>query len=133
MTVSVRSRGAAAVRAAAPLAVVALAAVVLLRFPPGQYTFYPQCPIDRYLHLRCPGCGSTRAVAALLRGHMAQALRFNALTTLLMPFAAIYAAVCYRRFLRRELIRLPRLPRSAVYASMTAAVLFAVVRNFVHI
>ncbi|MEO6817707.1 MAG: DUF2752 domain-containing protein [Edaphobacter sp.] len=129
MTVSVRSRGVAVLRAAAPLAAVALAAVVLMRFPPGQYSFYPQCPIYRYLHLQCPGCGTTRALAALLHGHIAEAMRLNALTTLLAPFAVIYAAVCYRRFLRRKPIQLPRLPSSAVYAGLVAAVLFAIVRN----
>lgn len=130
MTRSLRRRLAAAVRAAAPLVVVALAVAVLLRFPPGQYSFYPQCPIDRSLHLQCPGCGSTRAVAALLHGHIAEAMRLNALTTLLTPFAVIYAAACYRRFLRSEPIQLPRLPPSAIYASLAAAVLFAIVRNF---
>src|SRR5665213_3710677 len=129
MTRSLRRRIAAVVRAAAPLVVVALAAAVLLCFPPDRYSFYPQCPIYRYLHLQCPGCGSTRAVAALLRGHIAEAMRLNALTTLLTPFAVIYAAACYRRFLRREPIQLPRLPSSAVYAGLAAAVLFAVVRN----
>jgi len=122
-----------ALRAAAPLVLVAGAAAVLLRFPPAQYSFYPQCPIDRYLHLQCPGCGTTRALAALLHGHIAEALRLNALTTLLAPLAAIYAALCYRRFLKRETIQLLRLPHSAVYATLTLAVLFCIVRNLGHI
>lgn len=129
MSISVRSRGAAVLRAAAPLAVAAVVVAVLLRFPPGQYSFYPQCPIYRYLHLQCPGCGGTRAFAALLHGHVAEALRLNALTTLLAPFAAVYAAVCYYRFVQREPIQMPRLPRSAVYMGLAAAVVFAIVRN----
>lgn len=133
MTGRLRSRGVAVLRAAAPLAAVALAAAVLLRFPPGQYSFYPQCPIYRYLHLECPGCGSTRALAALLHGHVAEALRFNALTTLLMPFASIYAAVCYYRFVQREPIQLPRPPHSAVYVTLALAAIFSIVRNLGHI
>jgi hypothetical protein len=133
MTASVRSRIAALLRAAAPLAVVVLGAAVLLRFPPGEYSFYPQCPIYRYLHLQCPGCGATRALAALLHGHIAEALRLNALTTLLTPFAAIYAALCYYRLLWHEPIQLPRLPRSAVYATLALAAIFSIVRNLGHI
>lgn len=133
MTVSARSRGAAVVRAAAPLAVAALAVVVLLRFPPGRYTFYPQCPIYRYLHLLCPGCGTMRAVAALLHGNIAKALRLNALTTLLMPLTAIYTTLCYRRFLRHEPVQLPRLPRPVVYTALGVAALFAIVRNLGHV
>lgn len=132
MITSSRSRMAEAARAVAPLAVAALAAAVLLRFPPDRYTFYPQCPIYRYLHLLCPGCGTTRALAALLHGNLGEALRLNALTTLLMPFAAVYAAFCYGRFLRHEPVQLPSLPRPAVYTALGVAVLFAIARNLRH-
>lgn len=133
MTASACSRLAATLRAAAPLAVVALAAALLLRFPPGQYTFYPECPIYHYFHVQCPGCGATRAIAALLLGHIGGALRLNALTTLLTPFAVIYAIGCYRRFLQHEPVQPARLPRSGVYAGLGAAVVFAIVRNLVHV
>jgi hypothetical protein len=129
MTVGVHSRVARILRGASPLAVAALAAAVLLRFPPDQYSFYPRCPIYNYLHLQCPGCGATRALTALLHGHIAEALRLNALFTVLMPFAVIYAAVCYRRFLRCEPLELPRLRNAAVYTALGAAVLFAIARN----
>ncbi|HUZ97697.1 MAG TPA: DUF2752 domain-containing protein [Edaphobacter sp.] len=133
MTASVRSRIAALLRAAVPLVITAVAVAVLLRFPPDQYTFYPQCPIYRYLHLQCLGCGATRALAALLHGDIAEALRMNALTTLLAPFAAIYAAFCYRCILWREPVQLPQLPRPAVYMALGVAVLFAIVRNLGHV
>jgi hypothetical protein len=133
MNAALRSRVADILRAVAPLALVTAAAAILVRFPPAQYSFYPQCPIYRYLHIQCPGCGTTRALAALLHGHIAEALRFNALTTSLTPFAAIYAAVCYCRFVRHEPIQLPRLPDSAVYATLALAAIFSIVRNLGHI
>jgi hypothetical protein len=116
-----------------PLAVIALAAAILLLFPPEQYSFYPQCPVYRYLHLQCPGCGTTRALAALLHGHISEALRLNALTTLLMLPAAIYAALCCRRFLQRKPLYLPHPPQSALYAALAIAALFGIVRNLGHI
>jgi len=111
----------------------AIGAAVLLRFPPGQYSFYPQCPIYRYLHIQCPGCGTTRALAALLHGNVTEALRLNAFTTFLIPFAALYTAACYRRFLQRKPIQLPRLPHSAVYVTLALAAIFSIVRNLGHI
>ncbi|GGG63771.1 DUF2752 domain-containing protein [Edaphobacter dinghuensis] len=128
-----RARLAAIGRAAAPLAVVAIAVGVLLRFPPESYTFYPACPIYRSLHVQCPGCGATRALAALLHGRVAEAMRLNMLTTMLTPFAAIYGAICYRRFLRREPLQVPRLPHSAVYITLALAAIFSIVRNLGHI
>jgi hypothetical protein len=124
---------AAILRAVVPLGMVALGVAVLLRFPPEEYAFYPACPVYRYLHLRCPGCGTTRALASLLHGDMGEALRLNALTTLLMPLAAVYAALCYGRFLRREPVPLPRLPLPAVYTAFGVAVLFAIIRNLGHV
>jgi hypothetical protein len=49
---------------------VAAGGCVVLRFPPDSSGFYPRCPIFFWLHLDCPGCGGTRALAALLRGRL---------------------------------------------------------------
>jgi hypothetical protein len=124
-----RNRIATISRAVAPPAVITLAAAVLLRFPPGQNSFYPRCPIFEYLHLQCPGCGVTRALAALLRGHLAEAIHFNALTTLLLPFAAAYGVLCYRRFLQHKALRWPQPPPTVIYAALALTAVFTVLRN----
>lgn len=129
MTVSIRSRVAGISRAAAPLAVVSVIATVLLLFPPTQYSFYPQCPIYRYLHIQCPGCGTTRAIAALLHGHLVLALRLNALTTLLMPPATIYGFFCYHRFLQRKPFHRFQMPTAAIYSALAIAAIFTFARN----
>jgi hypothetical protein len=129
MIPATHSRIANLVRAAAPLTVITLAATVLLRYPPAQNSFYPQCPIYEYLHLQCPGCGATRALAALLRGHLAEALHFNALVTVLLPFAATYGILCYRRWLQRKPMRRPQPPPAAIYAALVFIAVFAIVRN----
>jgi len=116
-------------RAAAPPALIALVVVVLLRLPPAQYSFYPQCPIHDLLHLQCPGCGATRAVAALLRGHFAEAMHLNALVTLLLPFATAYGILCYRRLLQRKPLRLPQPPPAVIYTAFTLAAVFTIIRN----
>lgn len=122
-------RAAGIFRVATPLAVVALAVSVLLFLPPDQHNFYPQCPVYHTLHILCPGCGSTRAVAALLRGHIAQAFLFNTLTTVMLPIITAYAAGCYKRFIKREPLQLPHLPAAAIYAVLIVAAGFTIVRN----
>ena len=63
----------------------ALAAKLIL----AHFTF-PTCPSVRYLHIYCPGCGSTRAVEALLRGNILLALRQNISVPVLTVIAALY-------------------------------------------
>jgi hypothetical protein len=102
---------------------------LLLRFPPAQYGFYPECPVHAYLHLLCPGCGATRSMAALLHGRWSEALRLNVLFVVLLPFLVGYAAVCFFRAWGARPFRWPELPQIAVQAALAAALLFMVVRN----
>jgi Protein of unknown function (DUF2752) len=116
-------------RAAAPPAITTLVAAILFLFPPEHYGFYPQCPIHQYLHLQCPGCGATRAIAALLHGHIAEAMHLNALVSLLLPFAAAYGILCYYRFLLGKLQRWPQPPTAAIYSTLAIAAVFTILRN----
>lgn len=45
----------------------------------GGGTVSSPCLFRRIMHLPCPACGTTRAVIALLQGHVAEAVRFNLL------------------------------------------------------
>ena len=126
---TVRSRIADTLRAAVPPAVVALGAILLLRFPPARYSFYPRCPIHELLGLQCPGCGGTRAVAAVLHGRFIEAMNLNTLVTLLLPFAAAYGILCYSRLLQRKPLRWPAPPPAIIYTALTLATIFTVIRK----
>lgn len=123
------SRLAGTLRTVAPPVMLALAAAILVRFPPTHYSFYPQCPIHALLGVQCPGCGATRALAALLRGHLAEAIHLNALVTLLVPFAAAYGIVSYKRMLQRKTVRWPQPSPGVLYAALVVITVFTVIRN----
>jgi hypothetical protein len=57
---------------------------VLYTYPPLTSGFYPQCFFKQVTGFDCPGCGSTRALHALLHGRVAEAFRFNPLLFALM-------------------------------------------------
>lgn len=115
---------------AAALSLATVAAIVLHRFPPDVYGFYPLCPVHEYLHLECPGCGSTRALAALLHGHFQEAMRLNALfVTVVLPLSAAYGVIAYARALRGKAFHWPNIPTPAVYAGVGMAIGFMVLRN----
>lgn len=102
---------------------------VVYRFAPAEYSFYPRCPIYLTTHWLCPGCGSTRALHALLHLDIQGALHYNALFTILFPFVCLWLGfICYRT-LRYD--QFPRLafPRSLAVGLGVMVVLFTVARN----
>lgn len=70
--------------------VVIVLAIFYYKYNPGMYSFFPECPFHKYVGLDCPGCGSQRAVHALLHGNILQALNYNALLVLSLPFLLIH-------------------------------------------
>src|SRR4051812_20010867 len=97
---------------------VLLSCFALICFPPSRFAFYPNCPIHEYFGLLCPGCGATRACAALLRGHFVDALRQNALFVLLLPFATFGFTRAYLRAIRPGDLRWPQIPNPALAAAL---------------
>ena len=109
---------------AAAILSVSLIVVLLLRFPPEQYAFlYPQCPIYHYFGILCAGCGTTRALAALLRGHLLTALQWNALTTLNLPIVAGWI------LFTRKPLRGPQISPKILYSVLVVSILFTIARN----
>jgi hypothetical protein len=107
----------------------ALLLCALLAILPAS--FFPPCPIHQFLGIDCPGCGATRALAALLHAHLRAALQLNALFVLLLPFALAGAFESYRRAIRPGPFRWPQPTAPALYATLAAAALFTIVRNVV--
>ena len=123
-----QSRRHANLALAAALSICALLVAVLYRFPPDRSTFYPPCPIHQFTGLLCPGCGATRALAALVHLHLMEAFDLNGLLVIAVPFAAMYAAIAYRRMLRGH--ALPKPPARFIYASLVVTFIFTIARNF---
>jgi hypothetical protein len=108
-----------------------LLCMALYVWPPTRSNFYPACPFHEFLHIDCPGCGATRALAALLRGRVVEALRLNALFVVLLPVGLVGVMECYRRAVRIGEFRWPLVPAPAMYGALATAVLFMVIRNVV--
>jgi len=75
------------------------AATVLFLFDPARVPIYPGCVFHQVTGLDCPGCGSLRALHALLHGEVRAALRFNAFVVMSLPLAAWFAGACARQAL----------------------------------
>jgi Protein of unknown function (DUF2752) len=105
------------------------ALAVVYKFPPAENTFYPRCLFYAITHWLCPGCGSTRALHALLHLDVHSALHYNALFTLLAPVVFLWLGFCCYRVIRYD--QFPRLtiPRELTACAVVVVLLFTIARS----
>lgn len=113
----------------APFAVLAVCALIAW-FVLRHVTLWP-CPSYTLLHIYCPGCGSTRAVGALMHGDVLLSLRQNPAIVVMLLLAVLY----YLEFALKVWgvrFRVPPLHNMRFIAALLILwVAYAVVRNFV--
>ena len=54
-------------------------ALVLYLYDPASSALFPACPFLTLTGWQCPGCGTTRALHALMHGNVGEAFRLNPL------------------------------------------------------
>lgn len=110
------------VRIAIAAAAVSLAAIYFM-FDPARMPF-PRCPFLMATGLKCPGCGSQRAIHSLLHLDISAAWHYNAMLVATLPYLALLvtagrSGTLYRRLNHSRLI----------LAYCTAVVLWWILRN----
>lgn len=64
--------------------------ILYFNYNPEMYSFFPECPFHKFLHLDCPGCGAQRAIHSLLHGNIMKAANHNLLLVLSLPILIIH-------------------------------------------
>ncbi|MGN0628281.1 MAG: DUF2752 domain-containing protein [Oscillospiraceae bacterium] len=78
----------------------------------------------------CSGCGASRALRSVLHLDFYQALRYNAVFTVLLPFLGAYfcaLGVSYVRFGKDRVSE--KVPGAAVWTAVGAALVYGILRN----
>ncbi len=87
------------------------------------------CPIYQLTHLYCPGCGITRMLKSLLRGHFYQAFRYNPLVFLTLPFALLYVLDQYIAFQKHKKAITSHLEPYLWYILIVIFIVYGILRN----
>jgi hypothetical protein len=87
----------------------------------------PACPFHAMTGLYCPGCGTTRALHALVHGDVANALAMNPMFTLTLPLFALLLLDATTRLPMPLARAAQRISDARVWA--VAVIAFAVLRN----
>jgi hypothetical protein len=109
---------------------VGAAALVMLRvFDPATSGIFPPCPVHYLTGLYCPGCGSLRALHALLHGDFRQGWAMNPFAMVVLPFVAYGLASQILFQLRGKGLPEVMLPANWIRAFAVVVVMYGVVRN----
>jgi len=99
--------------------------VLFYSYNPAKYRFFPKCPFHSLTGLDCPGCGSQRAIYSLLHGDIKQALNYNVLLVLSVPFLLVHFSYKVRSAFTGKDIRWDLL-----YHPLTPKIIFVIVVVF---
>lgn len=77
--------------------------IIYYALDPSSSAVFPRCTFLELTGYKCPGCGSQRAIHALLHGDVAAAFGYNALLLIAIPWVAL----CL--FAESQRVRNPRL------------------------
>jgi Protein of unknown function (DUF2752) len=107
-----------------------IAATILYSNSPSENTFYPGCVFNRVTGWHCPGCGATRCVYALLHLDIEQALAWNPLFVVLLPFVLFgLARMGFQMWTGRRLRQLKYWPRWGTKAVLWLLITYWILRN----
>jgi hypothetical protein len=110
--------------------IVPVGASILYTYSPSEHTFYPGCYFQQATGWHCPGCGCTRCVHALLHLDFEQALAWNPLFVVMLPFLLIGIARMFFQFWTgRAAPRVIPWPRWIAKAVLAGMLTFWVIRN----
>ncbi len=110
------------------LAALLVFGVVYFALDPSTSGLFPRCTFLSLTGYKCPGCGTQRAIHALLHGDVAGAFRYNALLLVAIPWIALCLYAESRRLRNPRLYALLNAPL-LIWLFLAMVLLWWLLRN----
>ncbi len=106
------------------------AGVLYYRFNPNSTPLFPKCLFLTLTGMKCPGCGSQRAIHALLHADIPTAFSYNALMVSSIPYLILLVGVrIYQRFKPHTMLLLKVQKSAYIWFFFTVVIIFSIARN----
>lgn len=107
-----------------------LSVYIYFRVNPNDSSFFPKCPLLTLTGIKCPGCGSQRAIHALLHADIRTAFSYNALFIISIPYILfLFGIRIYQLFRPSPPILLRGQQNHYIWIYFAATIFFGIVRN----
>ncbi|MCW4117267.1 DUF2752 domain-containing protein [Prevotella copri] len=77
------------------LIIVIIGLLILYKYNPLQYWFWPKCPIKLITGLNCPACGIQRFIHTALQGDFIRACHYNYYLLYALPYVIMIVVTYY--------------------------------------
>lgn len=114
------------------LGIVLIVLIILYKFyNPTSSNLFPKCPLFASTGIKCPGCGSQRAIHHLLNFNIANALKENVLAVIFIPYILLGFAFELIRNPSQKILKWRKLVfgRTAILAILFFIIAFWIFRN----
>lgn len=114
------------------IAVVIITAIIMLFFfNPISYSFFPKCIFYQLTGLKCPSCGSQRAVHLILNGEFYEGIKYNPFMVISIPYiSAIISTYLFNNPVAIHFRKL-FLHRKVVNVYVIFYITWWIIRNFI--
>tara|TARA_B110000967_G_scaffold205987_1_gene251687 strand:+ start:943 stop:1326 length:384 start_codon:yes stop_codon:yes gene_type:complete len=112
---------------------VTILAILYRTYNPSGNIYFPKCPIRELIGLKCPGCGSQRAVHSLLNFDIFNAITENAILVLSVPYILTGLVFDSLKRTNESILKWRRklFGKKAIFVILTIIISFWILRNII--
>jgi hypothetical protein len=116
------------------IVLIIILAILYKTYNPSGNLYFPKCPFLALTGLKCPGCGSQRAIHYLLNLDMLNAIKENAILVLSLPYIFIGFIFDLVKHPNAEILKWRKrlFGQKAIFLVLTIIISFWVLRNVIN-